>query len=137
MVDAINALELPRYGLGNYVTESPPTPPTPVEAKVLEDLSRAGKRLMGFCRTNLFKRLESSGHAFLLSVERHVLRNFVFMHARARPSAAHRPAENASLRTEDDFRRRAGEVYAVFRNAYTRRFRWLPPHGMNDGDRET
>ena len=36
---------------------------------------------MGFCRTNLFKRLESSGHAFLLSVQRHVLRNFVFMHA--------------------------------------------------------
>jgi len=25
---------------------------------------------MGFCRTNLFKRLESSGAAFLLSVER-------------------------------------------------------------------
>jgi hypothetical protein len=24
-------------------------------------LSRAGKRLMGFCRTNLFKRLESGG----------------------------------------------------------------------------
>ena len=31
VVDAINALELPRYGLGNYVTESPPMPPTPVE----------------------------------------------------------------------------------------------------------
>ena len=36
---------------------------------------------MGFCRTNLFKRLESSGHAFLLSVERHLLRNFVYIHA--------------------------------------------------------
>jgi len=36
---------------------------------------------MGFCRTNLFKRLESSGEAFLQSVERHVLRNFVFLHA--------------------------------------------------------
>ena len=36
---------------------------------------------MGFCRTNLFKRLESSGHAFLLSVERHILRNFIFLHA--------------------------------------------------------
>ena len=81
VVDAINGLELPRYGLGNYVTASPRTPPTPAEARVLDDLSRAGKRLMGFCRTNLFKRLESSGHAFLLSVQRHVLRNFVFMHA--------------------------------------------------------
>jgi hypothetical protein len=36
---------------------------------------------MGFCRTGLFKRLESSGHAFLSSLERHVLRNFVYLHA--------------------------------------------------------
>ena len=81
VVNAINRLELPRYGLGNYVAASPRKPPTPDEARVFNDLSRAGKRLMGFCRTNLFKRLESSGHAFLLSVERHVLRNFVFLHA--------------------------------------------------------
>ena len=81
VVNAINGLELPRYGLGNYVSASPSTPPTQTEDKVIDDLSRAGKRLMGFCRTNLFKRLESSGHAFLLSVERHILRNFVFLHA--------------------------------------------------------
>ena len=36
---------------------------------------------MGFCRTNLFKRLESSGEAFLQSVERHALRNYVYLHA--------------------------------------------------------
>src|SRR5436305_2485636 len=36
---------------------------------------------MGFSRTNLFKRLESGGLAFLQSVERHVLRNFVYLHA--------------------------------------------------------
>ena len=81
VVDAINGLELPRYGLGNYVAPTPDTPPTPTEAKVMGDLSRAGKRLMGFCRTNLFKRLESSGHVFLLSAERHILRNFIFIHA--------------------------------------------------------
>ena len=81
VVDAVNGLALPRYGLGNYVAESPPEAPTAAERKTLDNLSRAGKRLMGFCRTNLFKRLESSGHAFLLSVERHVLRNFVFLHA--------------------------------------------------------
>ena len=45
------------------------------------DLSRAGTRLKGFCRTNLFKRLESSGHAFVLSLERHILRNFICLHA--------------------------------------------------------
>ncbi len=81
VVDAINALNLPRYGLGNYVSASPHQPPTQAEAKLLQDLSRAGKRLMGFCRTNLFKRLESSGQAFLQSIERHILRNFVFLHA--------------------------------------------------------
>ena len=81
VVDTINSLSLPRYGLGNYVAPVPHEPPTQAEARVLQDLSRAGKRLMGFCRTNLFKRLESSGHAFILSVERHILRNFVYLHA--------------------------------------------------------
>ena len=162
VVDAINVLELPRYGLGNYVTASPRTPPTPAEARVLDDLSRAGKRLMGFCRTNLFKRLESSGHAFLLSVQRHVLRNFVFMHAieHALPlpigtadaalldvqssdedadaaagdlfdsdgQEAATPAEVASLRTEEDFRERARQVYALFHGSYRGRFRWLAAH---------
>ena len=81
VVADINRLELPRYGLGNYVAPSPTTPPTQAETQILDDLSRAGKRLMGFCRTNLLKRMESSGHAFLLSLERHILRNFVFLHA--------------------------------------------------------
>ncbi|CDH47230.1 helicase-related protein [Candidatus Contendibacter odensensis] len=80
-VSAINDLHLPRYGLGNYIATASRQPPTPSEAKLLEALSRAGKRLMGFCRTNLFKRLESSGEAFQQSVERHILRNYVFLHA--------------------------------------------------------
>jgi superfamily II DNA or RNA helicase len=81
IVATINALALPRYGLGNYVKERPHEPPTAAEARVIADLSRAGKRLMGFCRTNLFKRLESGGQAFIQSVERHILRNFVYLHA--------------------------------------------------------
>ena len=81
VVEIIKHLNLPRYGLGNYVLDNPTTPPTAAEARQIDDLSRAGKRLIGFCRTNLFKRLESSGAAFLQSVERHVLRNYVFLHA--------------------------------------------------------
>lgn len=81
IVDAINRLTLPRYGLGNYIDERPHQPPTANEAKVIADLARAGRRLMGFCRTNLFKRLESSGQAFVLSVERHILRNCIYLHA--------------------------------------------------------
>lgn len=163
VVDAINGLELPRYGLGNYVAPSPHAPPTPTEAKVLEDLSRAGRRLMGFCRTNLFKRLESSGHAFLLSVERHVLRNFIYLHAIENekplpigttdaglldPHSFDEDAESAigdifddedddgngeseafaPLRTEEDFRKRASEIYALYSDRYKRRFRWLSSH---------
>src|SRR5713101_2839918 len=81
VVDTINHLTLPRYGLGNYIKERPHDPPTAAEARIIADLSRAGKRLMGFCRTNLFKRLESSGQAFLQSIQRHILRNFVYLHA--------------------------------------------------------
>lgn len=81
VVNAVNGLTLPRYGLGNYIAPSPHHPPTDAEAKELAKLSRAGKRLMGFCRTNLFKRLESGGPAFIQSLERHALRNFVYLYA--------------------------------------------------------
>ena len=81
VVEIVNNLTLPRYGLGNYVKPTPQNPSTTEEAKVLADLSRAGTRLKGFCRTNLFKRLESSGQAFILSVERHILRNFICIYA--------------------------------------------------------
>jgi len=81
VVDAINKLSLPRYGMGNYVPAKRKVTPTEQEKKILQDLSRGGKRLMGFSRTNLFKRLESSGQVFLLSVERHILRNYIFLHA--------------------------------------------------------
>ncbi len=81
VVAAINALNLPRYGLGKYIDPSPKHASTQAEDKVIQDLSRAGKRLMGFCRTNLFKRLESSGEAFGQSIERHILRNYIVLHA--------------------------------------------------------
>ena len=74
-------LHLPRYGLANYLKPTLDVPPSQDEAEMMDNLSRAGKRLIGFCRTNLFKRLESSGHAFLLSVRRHILRNYIFLHA--------------------------------------------------------
>ena len=36
---------------------------------------------MGFCRTNLFKRLESNGFSFLQSIDRHILRNKIYLYA--------------------------------------------------------
>ena len=162
VVEAINRWNC-TLGLGNYVSDVPRTSPTQAEAAILNDLSRAGKRLMGFCRTNLFKRLESSGHAFLLSVERHILRNFIFLHALENdlslpigttdaglldPQSFDEDAEQAvgdifdteddedngesggttPLRTEEDFRNRADEIYTLFTARYRSRFRWLASH---------
>ena len=82
VVKIISELKLARYGLANYIdTSSSSEPPTEAEERQLQDLSRAGQRLMGFCRINLFKRLESSGQAFLQSIERYILRNYIFIHA--------------------------------------------------------
>ncbi|MCX8120023.1 MAG: phospholipase D-like domain-containing protein [Oscillatoriaceae bacterium SKW80] len=81
VVDNLKSLHLPRYGLGKYVAKEPSPLPTDEERKLLGNLSRAGKRLIGFCRTNLFKRLESSGFTFLQSLKRHILRNYVYLHA--------------------------------------------------------
>jgi superfamily II DNA/RNA helicase len=81
VVDVINSLALPRYGLGNYEESHHHRQPNSDEQKLLNNLSLAGWRLMGFCRTNLFKRLESSGIAFIQSLERHILRNYVYLYA--------------------------------------------------------
>ena len=85
VVTTINDLSLPRYGLGNYAVTGNKSKNAVAlsneQDKTLEGLSRAGKRLMGFCRTSLFKRLESSGPVFIQSLERHALRNHVFLHA--------------------------------------------------------
>jgi SNF2 family DNA or RNA helicase len=81
VVNVISSLKLARYGLANYIVDLPSEPPTETEQQQLQDLSRGGQRLMGFCRTNLFKRLESSGQAFIQSVDRHILRNYIFLHA--------------------------------------------------------
>jgi superfamily II DNA or RNA helicase len=106
VVDIINSLKLPRYGLGNYEATDPEHPPTQAEVEQLRALSRAGRRLMGFSRTNLFKRLESSGEAFLLSVERHILRNFVFLfaieHARPLPIGTQDVSVLDTRTTDDD-----------------------------------
>jgi len=81
VVDLISSLRLPRYGLGNYIAPMPGSSPSQEEARVMQNLSRAGRRLMGFCRVNLFKRLESSGSSFIQSVKRHILRNYVVLYA--------------------------------------------------------
>jgi len=83
IVKTVDKLVLPRYGLGGPVYESKKEglEITEDEALIKDNLSRAGTRLIGFARTNLFKRLESSGYSFLLSVSRHILRNYLYLYA--------------------------------------------------------
>ncbi|MEQ8540356.1 MAG: helicase-related protein [Coleofasciculus sp. D1-CHI-01] len=108
MVNLLNSLNLPRYGLGNYAISEKSAKGkslTAAEAVQLKGLSRAGKRLMGFCRTNLFKRLESGGVAFLQSIDRHILRNYIFLHAIAQGLPLPIGSQEAALldtRTNDE-----------------------------------
>ena len=168
VVNTIGALKLPRYGLANYISESPSQPPTNAEQDQLENLSRGGKRLIGFCRSNLFKRLESSGAAFIQSVERHILRNHVFLHAiengdslpigtqdtemlDARlndedvdalniisnsfdddDTAPEAGAAQHGLRTSQDFRARAAEVYHLYTTRYHGKFKWIRSNLFTD-----
>lgn len=85
VVDIIDDLCLPRYGLANerygLIDQKNNGKLTPEQQKIVNDLWAAGNRLKGFTKTNLFKRLESSGHSFLLSVQRHILRNHLILHA--------------------------------------------------------
>ncbi len=81
VVQIIEQLVLPRYGMAQFLIENADRLANEDQKRILDNLNRAGKRLIGFCRTNLFKRLESSGHSFLLSVNRHILRNLIALHA--------------------------------------------------------
>ena len=86
VVEIVSGLKLPRYGIGEYLlnkyqADSLPDELDEEKQKIIKNLSRAGNRLVGFAKSGLFKRLESSGHAFLLSIKRHILRNAVFLSA--------------------------------------------------------
>ena len=80
VMDIMGGLRLPRYGLTHYITDKLPEL-SDRENEIIQNLSRAGQRMMGFCRTNFFKRLDSSGISYLISLYRHVLRNAIYIYA--------------------------------------------------------
>jgi len=81
MIGMMESLKLPRYGLIHYIDEKKAETAAPYEKNLIENLSRAGSRMMGFCKSTFFKRIDSSGFAFLLTLFRHILRNTVFIYA--------------------------------------------------------
>jgi superfamily II DNA or RNA helicase len=149
IIDIINGLELPRYGLQSYLNKKPLIKPTKEEEQIMQNLSRAGRRLMGFCRTNLFKRLESSGYSFLLSLSRHILRNYLFVYAAQNhlpipigknisqnldeyleDSDTDNDGEGSNLLNlilkEETYLKKAEELYKLFASeSYKKRFDWI------------
>lgn len=81
MIALMESLQLPRYGLNKYISAAQTTNVPRHEQQMIENLSRAGQRMMGFCKSTFFKRIDSSGFSFLLTLYRHILRNCVFIHA--------------------------------------------------------
>src|ERR1017187_7513301 len=152
VVDTIGDLHLPRYGLQKYLHDQPQPPPDAAENAVLADLNRAGKRLIGYVRTNLFKRLESCGHSFLLSLQRHILRNYILLHALnhakdlpigtqlgdwldasdAEENELAPEQTTGAMKTEADFARRAAALYQLLATTQKSKFRWVRPGLFND-----
>jgi len=154
VVNNINQLNLPRYGLQKYLDAEPKLKPTDEEEKVFQNMTRAGRRLMGFCRTSLFKRLESSGYSFLLSLSRHILRNYIFIYALEKGlplpigkrvtqnlddfiedtdieneedgDSGERDNELNLILSTDTYFKKGEEVYALFSSdSYKKRFDWI------------
>ena len=81
MISMMENLLLPRYGLSHYEDTGKTATASQSDKQLLENLSRAGQRMMGFCKSTFFKRIDSSGFSFLLTLYRHILRNAVFIYA--------------------------------------------------------
>ncbi|MBP5365165.1 MAG: helicase [Bacteroidales bacterium] len=81
MIAIMENLKLPRYGLSQYADAGKTANAPLADRQLLDNLSRAGQRMMGFCKSTFFKRIDSSGYAFLLTLYRHILRNAVFIYA--------------------------------------------------------
>ncbi|MDW8333807.1 MAG: helicase-related protein, partial [Bacteroidia bacterium] len=143
-VEAIAGLRLPRYALGLYLKEdlldeSRLKKLHESQRELIADLKRPKSRLRGFCKTNFFKRLESCGESFRLSLERHLLRNRVFLYAIENGKDLHigaveldveeyeldNDAESYALEGVEEQTQRAEAVYAELRKNQ-KRYRWAP-----------
>ena len=140
VVETIGELSLPRYGMQKYIND---IPPAKEDEQTIKNLTRAGGRLRGFTRSMLFKRLESGGDAFLLSVKRHILRNAVYLAAldaqgelpigQIDADATDRAMEEdemfagENLENQNDWRQAGGEIYRNLRDTpeQAAKFTWL------------
>lgn len=149
VLDKINSLKLPRYLLADYISIQKKEGLTSVESQLVENLGSA-RYLIGFYRTNVFKRLESSGQAFLISIYRHLYRDGVLLYALKNQLPVPIGAQSSELlEIEEDFLLE-DEVYAIEEKAqcqktladievqsrkiyekikykYSNKFKWISP----------
>jgi superfamily II DNA or RNA helicase len=78
--DAMAELTYARYRLGSYLRSSVPQLEGD-DALLIEDLKRSVNSYSGFIRTTALKRLTSSAQAFLMTLDRMLLRSHVLAHA--------------------------------------------------------
>ena len=166
-IDLIDDLNLSRYSLGSYlkneedikklITAIKDRKERDEIEKILEDLSRAGHRIKGFCRTNLYKRLESCGPAFILSLRRLILKNYIYLYALENDLSLPiggktvevdmyndseeelnifseeypKGKKDFNIFTEDDYKRIAKKYYDSFSNDSNDKFRWLSTNFFN------
>ena len=57
MIVQMEDLKLPRYGLYKFINESQIQNAPRHEQQMIENLSRAGQRIMGFCKSTFFNNL--------------------------------------------------------------------------------
>ena len=80
-LDSIRDLRLPRYRFGDYLSAGF-KPTSGADKQLVEDLKASSQgNLAGFTRIMMFKRLSSSGPAFIATLRRHRLRHLVAIHA--------------------------------------------------------
>ncbi|PFP32986.1 NgoFVII family restriction endonuclease [Priestia megaterium] len=148
VIDKISSLNLPRYRLGSYLTPKPKVQPSEEETKKLSDLSMSNQPLIGFTRTNLLKRLESSSEAFVKSVKNHIIRNEVLIYALEKKLPLPIGTYNGNYEEYDDdgeieifseleneeansssrtFKKMGKAAYELFKLKYAHQFNWVRP----------
>lgn len=142
-LETVKELRRPRYSFASYLTGAPPADEE--ERLLLEDLKRARGSVAGFNRVMMFKRLTSSGPAFLLTLRRHLLRDRVTLHATqtGRPvpiGDIDKAVWDQELGTEDDGLFVAGDIdfepahaYRMLRDNPPKKLRWLDTRHLTPG----
>jgi len=80
-LDGLADLKLPRYSLTEHLVPDAQYLATDQDKKFIDDFEASRGQVAGFVRTNFYKRLSSSGHSFVLSLQRHLRRNELFIYA--------------------------------------------------------